>query len=94
MNNINKNDIQPKNKISTAKKLADQYNVSPITIKHEYKSAELIDAIGESYPEAKQKAVIVIPKRYSLKQPSPLKKCKKYYENLHFMSCVFRLSDI
>jgi len=48
------NDNQPK-KTSTAKKLADKYNVSPITIIRDAKLSETIDEIGKAFPEAKVK---------------------------------------
>ena len=47
---------QPKMK-STAERLANQYNVSRATIKRDAKAAEVIDAIGETSPEAKRKII-------------------------------------
>ena len=39
---------------STAERLADEYNVSPKTIKRDVQLAKAIDAIGETSPEAKR----------------------------------------
>ena len=49
------NDNQPRKIKTTAKRLAEQYNVSPITIIRDAKVAEAIDAIGEVSHEAKMK---------------------------------------
>ena len=40
---------------TTREKIAEQYNVSPATIQHDVKVANVIDTIGETSPEAKQK---------------------------------------
>jgi hypothetical protein len=50
------NDTQPQTR-STAAKLGEKYNVSPITIKRNSRLSESIDAIGEISPEAKRKVL-------------------------------------
>ena len=48
---IRQNDVL---KMSTSKQLAENYKVSPSTIDRDAKAANVIDAIGESSPEAKR----------------------------------------
>jgi len=40
---------------STAQRLSDRYNVSPVTIRRDAKLADAINAIGEKSPEAKER---------------------------------------
>jgi len=58
----NQNEVVPQNeeqakKLSTATRLAKQYNVSRITIERDSKIADAIDAIGEVSPEAMRKVI-------------------------------------
>ena len=50
---VRQNDGQPKT-LSTASRLAGQYNVSPRTIERDARVAEAISAIGKGSPEAKR----------------------------------------